>query len=166
MKLNLDILPFGRSEHPIEADYRLETGEGEPVDVAISGPLVVDNTEGRVLANGELEVRAPAHCDRCLEEFSQVFRADVELQIVRTGRRGGNPDQEPDEYGTWVIHQARGEVELDAMLSEAAQLARPQKRVCSEDCKGLCSVCGGNRNRTDCDCDDTPTDPRWDALPT
>jgi uncharacterized protein len=90
----------------------------------------------------------------------------VELQIVRTNRRGGNPDQESDEYGTWVIHQAQGEVELDAVLSEAAQLARPQKRVCSEDCKGLCAVCGGNRNRTDCDCDDTPTDPRWDALPT
>ncbi len=28
----------------------------------------------------------------------------------------------------------------------------PMQRVCSEDCKGICPMCGKNRNETPCDC--------------
>ena len=165
MKLNLDIQPFGRSELEVAERYRIEFEDAEPQELGVRGVLTVDNTDGRVLLTGELDVEAPAVCDRCLGDFTQTYPAELDVQIVRTGQRRGEDEQDSDEYGSWIVHQAQGEVELDGPLREASLLAQPQKRICQEDCKGLCSVCGGNRNVTDCDCDDEPTDPRWDALP-
>jgi len=42
-------------------------------------------------------------------------------------------------------------------------LALPMQRVCSEVCKGICPVCGRNRNEVDCDCKVETTDDRWSA---
>jgi uncharacterized protein len=36
--------------------------------------------------------------------------------------------------------------------------------VCDEACKGICSVCGGNRNQIECKCQIAPADDRWSAL--
>ena len=47
----------------------------------------------------------------------------------------------------------------DAMLDLAEvamtdlRLSMPTKILCRPDCKGLCPVCGQNRNLTDCGCD-------------
>ena len=36
----------------------------------------------------------------------------------------------------------------------------PAKVLCGEDCKGICPVCGANRNEKDCGCDTVVLDPR------
>jgi uncharacterized protein len=38
------------------------------------------------------------------------------------------------------------------------------QRVCSDACKGICPVCGRNRNETLCDCQVESADDRWGAL--
>jgi len=38
------------------------------------------------------------------------------------------------------------------------------QRVCSEACKGICPVCGKNRNEVACDCTVEGADDRWGAL--
>ncbi len=40
----------------------------------------------------------------------------------------------------------------------------PTKILCSEDCKGICSVCGQNLNEGACDCEDTGLDPRMSVI--
>ena len=42
-------------------------------------------------------------------------------------------------------------------------LELPLAPLCSEDCQGLCPVCGANRNTEPCDCAPV-ADPRWAAL--
>ena len=44
-------------------------------------------------------------------------------------------------------------LELDEPLLEALILDFPTKNLCSEDCKGLCPVCGVNLNKETCDCE-------------
>ena len=43
-------------------------------------------------------------------------------------------------------------------------LALPMKPLCSEGCKGLCTICGTNLNRGACDCKREWEDPRLAAL--
>jgi uncharacterized protein len=43
-------------------------------------------------------------------------------------------------------------------------LSVPLKVVCRENCQGLCSVCGKNRNTEPCSCAQPLEDPRWAAL--
>ena len=50
------------------------------------------------------------------------------------------------------------------LMREQFYLALPMKPLCQPDCKGLCPVCGINRNRETCTCQAEWTDPRFDAL--
>jgi uncharacterized protein len=40
----------------------------------------------------------------------------------------------------------------------------PYQPLCDAACRGLCPVCGANRNEVDCDCAEPAGDPRWAAL--
>jgi uncharacterized protein len=40
----------------------------------------------------------------------------------------------------------------------------PTKRLCSEDCKGLCPYCGKDLNEGRCDCEVDEIDPRFEVL--
>lgn len=160
MKLNLDILPLGRSEAAVDQDVPLRPDDPETERLAARGTLTVDATEARVLVHGELSVAGPAVCDRCLREFTREYQAPVEIMIVRTTAPA--PEEEDESM---ILHQVRGQVDLTEPLRESAVLHLPQKSVCREDCRGICPVCGADRNETPCDCAAEPTDPRWDDLP-
>ena len=55
-------------------------------------------------------------------------------------------------------------IELGDILLEQVLLALPMQRVCNDLCKGICPVCGKNRNETACDCRTEKTDGRWGSL--
>ena len=44
------------------------------------------------------------------------------------------------------------EIDLHELLQQQYFLALPIKALCNDECKGLCSECGGDRNRNDCHC--------------
>ena len=55
-------------------------------------------------------------------------------------------------------------IELDDLVKEEILLAVPGHILCREDCKGLCPVCGIDRNRESCDCGTGQIDSRWEKL--
>jgi uncharacterized protein len=55
-------------------------------------------------------------------------------------------------------------LELEDILREQVLLQLPMQRVCSDTCKGICPVCGANRNETGCQCEVRTADDRWTAL--
>ena len=65
------------------------------------------------------------------DPINGVYR---EIAIVRDDRV-----DEEEEGSAWTVHQARGPVDLTPALKEAALLTLPQKMVCREDCRGICT---------------------------
>ncbi|HEY0564211.1 MAG TPA: DUF177 domain-containing protein, partial [Terriglobales bacterium] len=55
-------------------------------------------------------------------------------------------------------------ITLEDVLKEQVLLSLPEKRLCREDCKGLCPQCGHDRNSEQCQCETGFKDPRWAAL--
>ena len=55
-------------------------------------------------------------------------------------------------------------LDVDKMLYNEILVGWPTKVLCSEDCKGICSVCGQNLNEGICDCEDTGLDPRMSVV--
>lgn len=53
---------------------------------------------------------------------------------------------------------------LEDILLEQVLLSLPQKRLCSEECRGLCVRCGHDLNEGDCGCDRSVVDPRFEVL--
>ncbi len=84
-------------------------------------------------------------CDRCLspvkipveEEFSHVI-------VTETAS-----EQNDAEY--LLAPDAMLDLAETAMTD--LRLSMPTKILCQPDCKGLCPVCGQNRNLGDCGCD-------------
>jgi len=59
----------------------------------------------------------------------------------------------PAQEGDDLDYTYEGEeISLDPFIHEALVLNIPAKIVCDEACKGLCPVCGVNRNRVACAC--------------
>jgi uncharacterized protein len=103
---------------------------------------------------GMLHTTVTYQCSRCLEHNSQALDAPFDESFT-------NQPSKVDED----IHFVPGdEIDLDPYIEETINLALEYCPVCDEDCKGLCPVCGCNRNHTSCNCDTRPIDPRLAAL--
>lgn len=55
-------------------------------------------------------------------------------------------------------------VDMTDDLREAVLLGMPSFPLCSQDCKGLCPVCGQDLNKEECECARAGGDFRWNAL--
>ena len=51
----------------------------------------------------------------------------------------------------------------EPMVRDAVGLEMPFAPLCRPDCRGLCEICGGDRNLGECPGHER-TDPRWAAL--
>jgi uncharacterized protein len=160
MKLDVERQAPGRTFLEMAEDLPLHFAEdaGPPL-VHLEGVVTVDNLESRLVLMGTLQARGRVACDRCLADFELTFPVPLQLLVLR------DAEATEDEEETYIVHQKHGELDLTAPLREAVVLALPLKRLCREDCRGLCPTCGTNLNHEDCNCGAEKTDPRWDGLP-
>ena len=99
--------------------------------------------------------RVIRECGRCLESFEIDVEADGNLNFVKEIIPG-----EQDEYYLYE----KDTIDLtEPVLGELA-LALDMKPLCSENCAGLCHVCGKNQNHESCNCNKENIDPRLAAL--
>ncbi len=68
-----------------------------------------------------------------------------------------------DELGEQKL-PVDGAIDLTPIIRDYATLDIPIRQLCSEDCKGLCPVCGMNRNQEDCGHRQVSIDPRMAEL--
>ena len=162
MKLDIDRQDFGRTELDISGSLSLEMGEGTPKTALLEGVLAVDNLESRFLLTGTMKATGDALCGRCLETFAFVWKVPVDIMVMLRQERNLDPDEGLGK--TQILHQSRGEVDLKEALTESLVLAYPISTICREECQGICSSCGIDKNKQSCDCQDEDFDPRWAAL--
>jgi uncharacterized protein len=106
-------------------------------------------------------------CGRCLKPIVEHVEPEIELMIVQAGgshdaHHGAEQELGESELSVQVVE---GEVlETDPILLEQLQLNIPMSALCQPDCRGLCPVCGADRNVADCSCEERTVDSRWSAL--
>lgn len=98
--------------------------------------------------SGEIAGNAVMECRRCLTPTTTPVRAHFQnLLRYQPGLEGIEVLEEDDEE---IFLFGHPNLDLAPFLSEAFALEVPITVLCKEDCKGLCPVCGANRNETDC----------------
>ena len=55
-------------------------------------------------------------------------------------------------------------ININDDVRDSLILAVPMKKLCKEDCKGLCYKCGTDLNKNTCNCSENETNDRWDKL--
>ncbi|HYE80541.1 MAG TPA: DUF177 domain-containing protein [Clostridia bacterium] len=120
--------------------------------VKVKGSAV--NYEGKINVDLVITARIERICSRCLESFKEDVEAASNYVFVKEAR-----DDKEDYY---ICKNDKVDI-TDLVLGDiAAKLA--MKPLCNENCKGLCPICGKNKNNIDCQCKSEEIDPRMQAL--
>jgi uncharacterized protein len=119
---------------------------------------------GEVRIRGKLSVRVDTGCDRCLENATVAIDNAFDLvYLPATEAQAGGEDEVAEAALEVGFYEGEG-IELNDVFREVVLLALPMQVFCHDACKGICPVCGQNRNSKDCDCALESTDDRWSKL--
>jgi len=148
---------------PGEIDYLdVKLRQNGPLKAAGKAELVLGSLE-EIRVSGHISVQMEADCDRCLEPAALPVESDFVLYYRPVAEDYGGEAEVGSDEAEMGFYEGAG-VELNDVLREQILLALPMQRVCQESCKGICPVCGQNRNLKDCDCHAETSDDRWAAL--
>lgn len=120
--------------------------------------LDVDNNDRLFLGHGRVKTLLQLPCSRCLEDTQYPIDTEFELAMVHSTKAHSYSEDED------VIIFEGDIVDLDHSVHAAIFMAIPIMPLCSEDCRGICPVCGVNKNTGDCTCSRQEIDPRWEKL--
>jgi len=155
--------PGGRFSHTYE-DGELAFDE---LDFRVCEPVRVNGQirrkSGQLEIKGELHSKVAIPCGRCLKnvelpvdvEFAERFAESV------SWRNEEQHELTREDLDLGLVDEA---IELDDLVKEEILLALPGHVLCSENCKGICSNCGADRNLAGCECEARQVDARWEKL--
>ena len=136
------------------------TDEGWALDAV---ELFIERRTGEVAISGEFRATTRLACSRCLEPLVTEIGPPVDLHLFPArGSRHEEVELGPDDL---EIDFYQGDtLDVAGLLRSETLLALPMKPLCRADCRGLCPLCGSNRNVTACACDARAIDPRLAPL--
>lgn len=142
---------------------KAKTEQGKDINFDVEFPLDNDLIEDRNYQfltpvtvkgtmnyqNDELDIDAKVNfkllvvCDNCGESFEKDIQFDLSEKFLEQYESHTEED--------YLIKQVC--VEIDKPVTDNLLLNIPTKMLCKDDCKGLCAVCGKNKNFSTCNCD-------------
>jgi uncharacterized protein len=132
----------------------------EPVRLAFD--LFKDKDQFRLL--GSVKTALELVCSRCLDPLPWPVDAAFDLRYHPRSAAAGNDEVEIQEDDLTAAFYENDTIDLEQLIHEQLILSVPMKPLCSGACRGLCPVCGTNRNRGSCECRQEWDDPRLAAL--
>ncbi|HTU46468.1 MAG TPA: DUF177 domain-containing protein [Bryobacteraceae bacterium] len=162
-QLELRSVPFKVDIPTNEIDYGSEITQSSVLHAEGSAQLL-NHSLGEVRVQGDLTVAMQAICDRCLESANFPVERHFDLVYMPATEAAIGGEKEIHHAGIEVGYYEGSGLALNDVLREVILLALPMRLVCSEACKGICPMCGQNRNQHDCGCQPEPVDNRLHKL--
>ena len=135
-------------------------GVGGPVRLAFT----IQKDGQRFRLAGKVQATLDLECSRCLVGFEMPVDEAFDLLYLpqSEAKTGGEVEIEGDGLSTaYHLDQV---IDLGQLVMEQFFMVAPMKPLCSEACRGLCSMCGTNLNTGSCSCTARWEDPRLAAL--
>ena len=117
----------------------------------------VEKSDGGSLhVRGHLNLKTSGPCARCLADTPLVTDQELDLFFLPESEALSEYDDgegaELQDRDLVVTFFKGDSLDLGGVVREQILLAQPMKRLCRQDCKGVCPTCGADRNLTKCDC--------------
>ena len=141
--------------------------EGATFEKPVRVELSVSKSQDQLICRGKVRTSMKLECSRCLVQYEESLSFDLDFVIDLAGNLSAGSigdGVKSEEEGYFFADPSSAFFEIDDLVREAVILSLPLKPLCSEDCKGLCPICGADLNRSQCGCIKEMTDPRWDQL--
>ncbi len=110
----------------------------------------VMKTLNNVTIKGRIHTELQLECCRCLDRFAYPLKTEFTETLVPAEEIDKEEERELTEEDFDFGFYRGDTVHLDQVIAEQILLQIPVKPLCSESCKGLCPLCGTNRNQREC----------------
>ena len=160
MKLNRTDLDKGLSKKLFDIDTdQFHSDELNFYENTIKCELSVERSSNSHHISGAIKIPFEHNCDRCLIDFHELRTIDFNFILT-------DNDELFQDTSDDVLRFSPNddEIDLNPFFREIILLEIQLKRICKEDCKGLCSNCGTNLNDDKCNCLFDIKDSPWDTL--
>ena len=140
--------------------------EGEVAEIGLTEPYTgrydtnveLSKFQDQIILNNGTNIKAKMVCDRCCEEYEQVIKSEYKIVYLLRGAEENEP------VDIVYLNTDADKINIKDDVRDYALLAIPMKKLCNEDCKGLCYRCGNNMNASACECKQNEIDDRWKPL--
>lgn len=119
----------------------------------------MDKSAHQIVINCDLIANSKAECDRCNIEFEEKLSSHFLISYLFTTK-----PENSEESNIKFLTPDEDKIDLSKDVIEYARLSIPLKRLCKDDCKGLCPNCGINLNEKQCNCRTDKNLDVWEPL--
>jgi len=157
MIIKITNYPVGVHELILEKSVH-ELQLGEPFIDKMKLICMMDKSEHQIILNCNLTIIAELVCDRCNEKYKTELNSKFSLIYFFDKK------ETTDDSNVFYISANDDKINITNDVIDYANLSVPMKKLCREDCKGLCPNCGTNLNVNMCNCKYEEMDPVWEPL--
>lgn len=118
----------------------------------------MDKSFHQIVLSISVDLHAKLQCDRCTKEYEE----DINLEFSSIYLFEQNDKDDDTEVHFLTPDDDKIDIRPDVL--DYAELSLPMKKLCDDDCKGICSGCGVDLNENECKCGDEKINPVWTPL--
>ncbi|HKB87325.1 MAG TPA: DUF177 domain-containing protein [Ignavibacteriaceae bacterium] len=127
-----------------------------PFEGNVEVEIELKKTHNQIILDSSVSVSIVFECDRCNGTFKKLLGTGYKMVYLQ-----GMEPVESQSDNIVYIPSVADVIDISDDVRDFSILAVPMKKLCSEECKGLCSRCGKNLNEGNCSCGKDETDVRW-----
>lgn len=136
-----------------------ELGLNEPFFGNVNVKCRMDKSHNQLVLDCLIDIKAIFECDRCMKSFDKDLTNKFKLiYLSEPNLKSGG------EENLYYLAPDADKINIREDVNQFALLSVPMKKLCTEECKGLCPVCGKDLNADKCSCKIEDDNPAWDEL--
>lgn len=155
MKIKISNLSDG-SHHLRFIEPITTVGLEIPFEGNVEVNVELKKAHNQIILDSAVLIDAKFECDRCTASFNRTLSTNYKMVYLL----GVEPVESESDNIIYLSYET-DMIDISNDVRDFSLLSLPMKRLCSEDCKGLCYKCGKNLNEGDCSCIKEETDTRW-----
>lgn len=121
--------------------------------------VLLNKLHDQIIIAVSTKFKVKFECDRCGIEFKSNLLSDYKMVYLMNEQ-----PEETDSLNVSYLSRDADKIDITTDVREFALLSIPMKKLCSDNCKGLCPKCGKDLNKEECNCKTDDIDPRWKPL--
>ncbi len=130
--------------------YKIENGSLEAEDMFlehINGKVTLMKTDCTILATCDASAEVNVECARCLTQMVTRLSVHLEEEFTPTNDITGQRHRASVSVeDPALIIDEKNMLDLSEVLRQQFRISMPISPLCDLNCRGLCTVCGYNRN--------------------
>jgi uncharacterized protein len=152
MLIDIDKLP--KDGLKLSRNFEFQSVELVDEDVVFLQPVQADLTITKmgeeIRIKGRITARLSFVCSRCLTPFE--YPVDSKFDLVFLPEDFHELKDELDDKDIDQLFYQDHQIDIREVILEQLNLTFPTKPLCSENCEGICQVCGQIRREGNCGC--------------